>query len=27
MLKYSPGFPKRSGSIEDARRFCQVFFQ
>jgi putative transposase len=25
-LKYRPDFPKRFGSIEDARCFCQVFF-
>jgi len=25
-LKYSPGFPERFGSIEDARRFCQGYF-
>lgn len=25
-LKYSPGFPDRFGSIQDARAFCQVFF-
>jgi len=25
-LKYRPGFPDRFGSIEDARRFCQLFF-
>lgn len=26
-LKYSPGFPERFGSIEDARAFCRVYFQ
>jgi len=26
-LKYRPGFPDRFGSIEDARGFCQTFFQ
>ena len=26
-LKYRPGFPARFGSIEDARAFCQEFFQ
>ncbi len=26
-LKYRPGFPKRFGSIQDARAFCQRFFQ
>jgi len=26
-LKYRPAFPKRFGSIEDARGFCRVFFQ
>jgi putative transposase len=26
-LKYRPGFPDRFGSIEDARGFCQPFFQ
>lgn len=26
-LKYRPGFPERFGSIEDARAFCQAFFQ
>jgi putative transposase len=26
-LKYRPGFPNRFGSIEDARGFCQSFFQ
>jgi putative transposase len=26
-LKYRPGFPDRFGSIEDARGFCQSFFQ
>jgi putative transposase len=26
-LKYRPGFPDRFGSIEDARAFCQSFFQ
>ena len=25
-LKYHPGFPRRFGSIEDARSFCQSFF-
>ena len=25
-LKYSPGFPERFGSIQDARAFCQHFF-
>ncbi len=25
-LKYSPGFPDRFGSIQDARAFCQGFF-
>jgi len=25
-LKYRPTFPKRFGSIEDARAFCQIFF-
>ncbi len=25
-LKYSPGFPERFGSIQDAREFCQRFF-
>jgi len=25
-LKYSPGFPERFGSIQDARAFCQGFF-
>lgn len=25
-LKYRPDFPERFGGIEDARRFCQVFF-
>jgi len=25
-LKYSPGFPERFGSIEDARSFCRKFF-
>ena len=25
-LKYSPGFPERFGSIQDAREFCQGFF-
>jgi putative transposase len=25
-LKYRPEFPKRFGSIQDARSFCQVFF-
>jgi putative transposase len=25
-LKYRPEFPDRFGSIEDARRFCQLFF-
>lgn len=25
-LKYSPGFPGRFGSIQDARAFCQKFF-
>ena len=25
-LKYRPGFPKRFGSIQDARSFCQDFF-
>jgi len=25
-LKYHPGFPKRFGSIEDARSFCRSFF-
>ena len=26
-LKYSPGFPERFGSIEDARSFCRGYFQ
>jgi len=26
-LKYRPDFPQRFGCIEDARRFCQSFFQ
>ena len=26
-LKYSPGFPERFGSIEDARSFCRRYFQ
>jgi hypothetical protein len=26
-LKYQPQFPKLFGSIEDARTFCQTFFQ
>ena len=26
-LKYRPGFPKNFGSIEDARLFCEGFFQ
>jgi len=26
-LKYRPEFPKRFGSIEDARGFCRVFFE
>jgi putative transposase len=26
-LKYRPDFPKRFGSIEDARAFCQTFFR
>jgi putative transposase len=26
-LKYQPLFPKQFGSIEDARTFCQTFFQ
>ncbi len=26
-LKYRPAFPKRFGSIEDARGFCRVFFK
>jgi putative transposase len=26
-LKYRPDFPKRFGSIEDARAFCQAFFR
>jgi len=26
-LKYRPGFPERFGCIEDARTFCQNFFQ
>jgi putative transposase len=26
-LKYRPDFPRRFGSIEDARTFCQAFFQ
>ena len=26
-LKYSPGFPERFGSIEDARSFCRTYFQ
>ncbi len=26
-LKYRPGFPKRFGSIQDARAFCQSFFE
>jgi putative transposase len=25
-LKYSPGFPDRFGSVQDAREFCQRFF-
>ena len=25
-LKYSPGFPERFGSIEDARSFCRIYF-
>ena len=25
-LKYSPGFPERFGSVQDARTFCQGFF-
>ena len=25
-LKYRPGFPRRFGSLEDARAFCQAFF-
>lgn len=25
-LKYSPGFPDRFGSIQDARKFCRTFF-
>ncbi len=25
-LKYRPGFPKRFGSIQDARAFCRAFF-
>lgn len=25
-LKYSPGFPERFGSIQDARAFCRTFF-
>jgi putative transposase len=25
-LKYRPDFPERSGSLEDARAFCQAFF-
>ena len=25
-LKYSPGFPERFGSIEDARSFCRTYF-
>ncbi len=25
-MKYSPGFPDRFGSIQDARAFCQEFF-
>ena len=25
-LKYSPGFPERFGSIEDARSFCRRYF-
>ena len=25
-LKYCPTFPERSGSVEDARAFCQPFF-
>jgi putative transposase len=25
-LKYRPDFPERFGCIEDARRFCQIFF-
>ena len=25
-LKYSPGFPERFGSVQDARAFCQSFF-
>ena len=25
-LKYRPGFPERFGCLEDARRFCEVFF-
>ena len=27
IVKYRPGFPDRFGSIEDARGFCQSFFQ
>jgi putative transposase len=26
MPKYRPGFPERSGSIEEARSFCRPFF-
>lgn len=26
-LKYSPAFPERFGSIEDARLFCRLFFE
>jgi len=26
-LKYSPAFPNRFGSLEDARRFCREFFE
>jgi len=26
-LKYSPGFPERFGSIQDAREFCRRFFR
>ena len=26
-LKYRPGFPRRFGSLEDARAFCQAFFR
>ena len=26
-LKYRPGFPRRFGSLQDARAFCQAFFR